>query len=178
MPIYIYIFCTFPEVAIVRCSTKYLFLKYDRKVRAEFLEMLQRLQYIFIMASSLRKSCRRVSVDSSEIVFDEAHFIVHLQSFLQPLALPIHTFPQSEPFVPHSPRQNNFQNSSPLDTSGFEKFQIYEKLQFPEDVLRNQNIDSRYFYSYATTSLHPFPCITPAVSKDRHLEYQVSLYDL
>ena len=58
-----------------------------------------------------------VSGDSSEIIFDEAHFIVNLQSFLQPLALPWHTFPQIESFVPHSPRQNNFQNSSPLDTS-------------------------------------------------------------
>ena len=51
-----------------------------------------------------------------EIVFDEAHFIVNLQSCLQPLALLRRTFPQSESFVPHSPRQNNFQNSSPLGT--------------------------------------------------------------
>ena len=35
------IFCTFPEVAIVKCSRKYLFLKYGRKIRAEFLEMLE-----------------------------------------------------------------------------------------------------------------------------------------
>ena len=35
------IFCTFPEVAIVRCSRKYLFLKYGRKIRAECLEMLE-----------------------------------------------------------------------------------------------------------------------------------------
>ena len=46
MPIYIYILCsatyfvTFPEVAIVRCSGKYLFLKYRREIRAKFLEML------------------------------------------------------------------------------------------------------------------------------------------
>ena len=43
--------------------------------------------------------------------------IVNLHSFLQPLALPRHTFPPSESFVPHSPRQNNFQNTSPPDTS-------------------------------------------------------------
>ena len=59
-------------------------------------------------------SVHEVLADLSEIVFDEAHFIV---KFLQPLALPRHTFPQSESFVPHSPKQNIFQNSSPLDTS-------------------------------------------------------------
>ena len=53
-------------------------------------------------------SAHKVSADSSEIVFDEAHFTVNLHSFLQPLALPRHTFPPSESFVPHSPRQNNF----------------------------------------------------------------------
>ena len=43
MPINIYILCNttyfaaFPEVAIVRYSGKYLFLKYDRKIREEFL---------------------------------------------------------------------------------------------------------------------------------------------
>ena len=57
MTIYIYVLCnttyflTFPEVAIVRCSRKYLFLKYGRKMR---------LQYFFrglpmLMASSLRQ---------------------------------------------------------------------------------------------------------------------------
>ena len=34
-------FVTFPEVTIVRCSRKHLFLKYGKKVRAEFLEMLE-----------------------------------------------------------------------------------------------------------------------------------------
>ena len=33
-----------------------------------------------------------------------------------------------------------------------EKFQVYEKLQFLEDALSSQNIDCRYFYSYAATS--------------------------
>ena len=47
MPIYIYILCTttyfvtFPEVSIEKCSGKYLFLKYRRKVRAGFLEILE-----------------------------------------------------------------------------------------------------------------------------------------
>ena len=46
MPIYIYVlrnftyFVTFPKVAVVRCSRKYLFLKYGRKIRTELLEML------------------------------------------------------------------------------------------------------------------------------------------
>ena len=49
--IYIYIYCsywcnttyfiTFLEEIIVRCSRKYLFLKYGRKMRANFLEMLE-----------------------------------------------------------------------------------------------------------------------------------------
>ena len=38
-----------------------------------------------------------------------------------------------------------------------EKFQIYGELQFLEDVLASQKIDCRYFYSYATTPLPPFP---------------------
>ena len=47
MPIYIYILCnttyfvTFPKVAIVRCSRKYLLLKCGRQIRVEFLEMLE-----------------------------------------------------------------------------------------------------------------------------------------
>ena len=55
--------------------------------------------------------------ESLEAVFDEAHFIVNLHSFLQPLALPWQTFLPSESFVPHHPRENNFQNSPPLDKS-------------------------------------------------------------
>ena len=50
-----------PELTIVRCSRKYLFLKYGSKIRAEFLEMLeQRGCNIFsgitvLMVSSLRQ---------------------------------------------------------------------------------------------------------------------------
>ena len=35
------LFVTFPEVTIVRCSRKYLFLKDGRKIRTKFLEMLE-----------------------------------------------------------------------------------------------------------------------------------------
>ena len=38
---------------------------------------------------------------------------------------------------------------------GGEKVQIYGKLQFLNDVLASQNIDSRYFYSYATNPSSP-----------------------
>ena len=58
-------------------------------------------------------SAHEVLTESLKTIFDEAHFIVHLHNFLQPLALPGHTFPPSEPFVPHPPRQNNFENSEP-----------------------------------------------------------------
>ena len=51
-------FCTFPEVAIVRCSTKYLVLNYATKFRAEFLEMLDAAIFFrgfpMLMTSSLR----------------------------------------------------------------------------------------------------------------------------
>ena len=56
--------------------------------------------------------------ESLETVFDnEAHFIVKFHNFLQLLVLPRHPFIPDEPFLPHPPRQNNFQNSSPLETS-------------------------------------------------------------
>ena len=55
--------------------------------------------------------------ESLEIVFDKVHFIVNLHSFLQPLSLPRQTFCLGDSFVPHSPKQRNFQNSPPLDTS-------------------------------------------------------------
>ena len=48
-------------------------------------------------------SAHEVLAESLETVFDEAHFIVNLHNFLQPLTLPKHTFPPSEPFVPHPP---------------------------------------------------------------------------
>ena len=60
------IFCIFPEVAIVRCSRKYLFLKYGRKTRAEFLEMLEAAIFFrdlpVLIASSLRQFCRHIQV--------------------------------------------------------------------------------------------------------------------
>ena len=135
MPIYIYILCnttyfiTFPEVAIVRCSKKYLFLKYGRKIRAEILEMLEAeiffqgfarvndnfadifrnrhffcstIQYTVSKKQAVGKA-HEGSADSWETVFDEAYFIVNLHSFLQPLAFPRHTFPPSESFATPPP---------------------------------------------------------------------------
>ena len=40
---------------------------------------------------------------------------------------------------------------------GCEKSQIYGKLQFLEDLLASQNIDSSYFYSYVTPPPTPTP---------------------
>ena len=40
---------------------------------------------------------------------------------------------------------------------GCEKSQIYGKLQFLEDLLASQNIDSSYFYSYVTPPPPPPP---------------------
>ena len=46
---------------------------------------------------------------------------------------------------------------------GSEKFQIYGKLQSLEDALSGQNIESRYFYLYATTPFpYSFPPPTPS----------------
>ena len=39
-------------------------------------------------------SAHEVFAESLETAFDEAHFIVNLHDFLQPLALPGHSFPQ------------------------------------------------------------------------------------
>ena len=61
-------------------------------------------------------SAHEMLAEFLETAFNEAHFIVNLHNFFQFLALPRHTFPPSEPFVLHTPKQNNFQNSSPLDT--------------------------------------------------------------
>ena len=49
---------------------------------------------------------------------------------------------------------------------GCEKSQIYGKLQFLEDLLASQNIDSSYFYSYVTPPPPPppLPHIAPANS--------------
>ena len=41
-------------------------------------------------------SVHEVLAESLETVFDEAHFIVNLCSFLQPLALPRQTFPPTK----------------------------------------------------------------------------------
>ena len=49
-------------------------------------------------------SAHEVLAESFKTVLDEAHFIVNLHSFLQPLALSRHTFPPSESFVPHPPQ--------------------------------------------------------------------------
>ena len=46
-------------------------------------------------------SAHEVLAESLETVFDETHSIVNLHNFLQSLALSRHTFPPSEPFVPH-----------------------------------------------------------------------------
>ena len=62
-------------------------------------------------------SVHEVLTESLEIAFDEDQFTVNLHNFLQPLVLPRHIVSQSESFVSHPPRQNNFQNSSPLDIS-------------------------------------------------------------
>ena len=101
--------------------------------KAEFSEMLEAAIFFFLVlaASSLRQvqtyseicifcsviqyiesekqpvgSEHEVLVESLETVFDEAHFP-------PTLALPWQTFPPSESFVPHLPRQSNFQNSPP-----------------------------------------------------------------
>ena len=138
MPIYIYILCnttycvTFSEVSIEKCSGKYLFLKYRRKVRAGFLEMLETAIFfqgfahvngwffntILQTHSEICNFCSSIQYIVPKNSQPEVH--MKCQRTLQKLSLMKlirHTFPPSESFVPHSPRQNNFQNSSPLDTS-------------------------------------------------------------
>ena len=51
------------------------------------------IQYIVSKKQPV-ESAHEVLVKSLETVFDEAHFIVDLHDFLQPLAIPRHTFPQ------------------------------------------------------------------------------------
>ena len=92
----------------IKCQ--YIFIYYV------FIYFCSAIQYI-LSKTQLVGSAYEELPNSSEIVFDEAHFTVNLHNFLQPLALRKDTFSPSESFVPHSPRQNNFQNSSPLDTS-------------------------------------------------------------
>ena len=108
------------EILVFKISQKDKGRIFTVLMASSFKTILQTYSDIRIFCSVIQyivSKKHEVSGDSSEIIFDEAHFIVNLQSFLQPLALPWHTFPQIESFVPHSPRQNNFQNSSPLDAS-------------------------------------------------------------
>ena len=73
MPIYIYIlsntkyFVTFPEVAIVRCSRKYLFFKYGRNIRAKFLGMLESAIFFRSLPVLMVSSLRQVLQTYSEI---------------------------------------------------------------------------------------------------------------
>ena len=49
-----------------------------------------------------------VLAESLETAFDdEAHFIVNLHNFFQPIAFPWHSCPKNEPFLPHPLRQNS-----------------------------------------------------------------------
>ena len=145
MPIYIYILCnttycvTFSEVSIEKCSGKYLFLKYRRKVRAGFLEMLETAIFfqgfahvngwffntilqthseICIFCSSIQYmvpkkqpagSAHEVSADSSEIIFDEAH-----QTHLSPKWVICPPFPQAEQ-LPKLLSSRHIRNSLSVD---------------------------------------------------------------
>ena len=139
--------------------------------------MLQTLQYFFIMASSLRQSCRRVSADSSEIVFDEAHFIVNLQSFLQP---------QPFSYTP-SPKVSHLSPIPPGRTTSKTPLLLIHQVSKNFKFMKNCDSQKMYFeikiltldiFTHMLPPPSPLPCITPAVSRDRHLEYQVSLCDL
>ena len=61
------------------------------------------IQYI-VSKKQLVGSVHKELAESSKIVFDEAHFIVNLHSFLQSLALSRHTFPPSKSFAPPIPQ--------------------------------------------------------------------------
>ena len=181
------IFCTFPKVAIVRCSSKYLFLKYGRKIRAGFLEMLEAaiffqgfarvngqffktilqtysdmcifcsaIQYIVSKKQPLGIALQ-VSADSSEIVFDESHFMVKLHSFLQPLLLPRYTFPPSEAFVPHSPQVEQFPKlltsrhirNSLVYLSLDSESQLDKSKEFNNQGLKvNRNLNTIFFFCH------------------------------
>ena len=85
------------------------------QVNSEICIFCSAIQYI-VSKKQPAGSAHEVLADSSEIVFDEAHFIANLVSS-NPYPSPRHTISPSELFGPHLPRQNNFQNSSLLDTS-------------------------------------------------------------
>ena len=100
--------------------------KYWQKDKSSLRQVLQTYSAICLFCSAIQYivskkqpvgSAHEVLAESSETGFDEAHFLFNLHSFLQPLALSRHTFPPSQSFVPYPRRKNNFQNSSPLDTS-------------------------------------------------------------
>ena len=94
---------------------------------SSFRQILQIYSEICIFCSAIQYivskkqpvgNAHEVLAESLETVFDdEAHVIVNLHNFLQPLALSRHSFPPNKPFLPHLPRQNNSQNSSPPGTS-------------------------------------------------------------
>ena len=81
------------------------------------------IQYIVSKKQPVGGAHEVLAESSSETVFDEAHFIVNLHSFLQPLALFRHSFPPSKSFVPIPPGR------------------------FPGTF----TCKSKYFYSYVTT---------------------------
>ena len=131
----------FPGATIVRCSRKHLYLKYGGKIRAELLQMLDaaiffklfprvnnqffKTSFADIFRNMLFLQCN--SINSRQEVHTKCWWnlwklslmklIVNLHNFRLPLALPRQAFPPNESFVPHPFMQNNFQNSSPLDTS-------------------------------------------------------------
>ena len=98
-------------------------------------------------------SAHEVLADSLETVFDEAHlFIINLHNFLQTLALPRHPFLPSEQFVPHFPKQNNVQNSFPLDTeASFLRFSTIAK------QIKNKNKSKRDKLWMKLLGLHVSP---------------------
>ena len=85
------------------------------QVNSEICIFCSATQYI-VSKKQPAGSAHDVSADSSETVFDEAHFIANLVPS-NPYPSPRHTISPSESFGPHFPRQNNFQNSFYLDTS-------------------------------------------------------------
>ena len=105
------------EAAIFFNSFPVSMASYFRQVLQTYSEICffySAIQYIVSKKQPVG-STHEVLAESLETVFDDlAHFIVNLHNFLQPLAFPRHPFPPNEPFLPHAPRQNNFQNSSPL----------------------------------------------------------------
>ena len=65
------------------------------------------IQYIVPKKQPVGKA-HDVLVESLETVFDEAQFIVNLNSFLQPLALSWHSFPNVSHLSPNPPGRTTF----------------------------------------------------------------------